>query len=147
VIVDTDPRSPRGQEALTAYTDEVQAAAGLKRLNAADAEAFLPPTGAFLLAVEDEQVVGCIGLRRLSADEGELKRMWVRPSRRRLGIGAMLLTAAEQRAFDLGYRRLLLDTHESLIAAIHFYTNRDYLPVPRFNENPDATHFFARTLP
>jgi GNAT superfamily N-acetyltransferase len=150
IIIDTDPLSPQAQAALRAYTLEVAADAGLEALDVdtalADVDGFWPPTGAFLVAIRGDAVVGCAGLRALSTTDGEVKRMWVAPDDRGFGLGSRLLLAVEQQARSRGFTRLLLDTHRALTPAIAFYTAHGYEQVPRYNDNPDATHFFAKRL-
>ena len=51
----------------------------------AEIEAFLPPHGRLLLAVEDSRAVGIACMRRIREDIGEIKRMYVRPEFRRRG--------------------------------------------------------------
>ncbi len=46
----------------------------------------------------------------------------------------------------MAFARLLLDTNGALTAALRFYAGRGYEPIPRYNDNPDATHFFAKDL-
>src|SRR2546430_10724567 len=54
---------------------------------------FAPPSGRLLLASFDGQVAGCAGLRRLSLEIGEVKRVYVRPAFRRNGVGRALIEA------------------------------------------------------
>lgn len=46
----------------------------------------------------------------------------------------------------LGYARIVLDTNGALTAALRFYDRHGYRPIERYNDNPDATHFFAKDL-
>jgi GNAT superfamily N-acetyltransferase len=135
---------------LTAYVHEVRDAAGLDALDVdtalADVEGFFAERGLFLLATAGDQVVGCVGLRAWTAEQAEIKRMWVSPGRRGTGVAVDLLAAVEERAVSLGYTRVLLDTNGALTAALRFYSAHGYLPVDRYNDNPDATHFFAKDL-
>lgn len=72
----------------------------------------VPPGGLFLLARVNGSPAGCIGIRALSPDVGEIKRMFVRPAFRGQGIGRSLLAAVETGAHKLGHTRLRLDTME-----------------------------------
>lgn len=62
---------------------------------------YVSPTGCLLLAVYKEQSVGCIGLRKLSDGVCELKRLYVKPSFRGLGIGKALVEAVIEEAQKL----------------------------------------------
>ena len=75
-----------------------------------DPAAFGPPTGAFVVARLDGDPVGCGALRRRDAALAEVKRMYVRPHARRLGVSRLVLAELERLAADLGYRRLRLET-------------------------------------
>lgn len=105
-----------------------------------------PPYGLWLACAED-RVVGCIALRPLDHDRGEIKRLYVQPAFRGQKLADRLLDALEVAAPELGYRTLYLDTKDDLHAAIRFYQRRGYTEVPRYNDNPQATRFMARELP
>ena len=149
-IDEVDPREPVAQRALTAYAQEVRDAAGLAALDVdaalKDVDGFLDPRGFFLVATCAGGVVGCIGVRAHSAPDAEIKRMWVAPDRRGGGLAVELLTQTEQRAMALGYARIVLDTNGALTAALRFYDRHGYRPIERYNDNPDAKHFFAKDL-
>jgi GNAT superfamily N-acetyltransferase len=93
---------------------------------------FIPPHGAFLVVTVDGAPAGCAGLRRHDDDAAELKRMYVRPAHRRRGVARWLLGSVEDRARELGYRRLLLETGEAQPEAIALYEACGYEPVPGF---------------
>ncbi|WP_461023640.1 GNAT family N-acetyltransferase [Thalassiella azotivora] len=102
-----------------------------------DPDEFTPPTGAFLVLLRDDDPAGCVALRRHDGGPGEpaqveLKRMYVRAAHRRQGLARLLLAAAEQRARDLGYTRLLLETGQQQPEAIALYESAGYQAVPGF---------------
>ena len=72
--------------------------------------------------------------------------MWVSPALRGQGLGARLLQAVERHAVEMGFRRLRLDTHDGLAAAMRLYTSHGYVTIDDYNGNPDATHFFEKRL-
>ena len=88
--------------------------------------------GAFIVALADGEPVGCVGLRRNDVSMAEIKRMYVRPSHRRQGLGRVLLRAVEERARSLGYTRLVLETGERQPEAIALYAADGYLPLAGF---------------
>lgn len=149
-LVVEDPGSSRAQRALTEYIREVTRLAGLTQLElhdaARDAAEYRPPTGVFLLGLLEDDVVGCIGLRRRGDAEAEIKRMWVSPTVRGRGVGTTLLAEIEARAAELGYTRIVLDTNGALTSAMRLYLANEYAPIERYNDNADATHFFAKQL-
>jgi GNAT superfamily N-acetyltransferase len=101
-----------------------------------DTEPGVKPTaadvGVFLVAFDDDEAVGCGGLRPLDDEHGEIKRMYVRPGHRGRGVSTAILTALEHRARQLGWRRLVLETGTEQKAAIGFYTREGYAPIPLF---------------
>ena len=97
-----------------------------------DPGGFAPPYGAFLLAYAGADLIGCAGLRRRSAEVVELKRMYVRAAHRRRGHATRLLAAVEDRARELGYRQLVLETGLEQPEAIALYESAGYTAVPAF---------------
>ena len=94
------------------------------------------------------QVVGCIALRPLRAEEqaAEIKRMYVRPEFRGSGAALALLVALEQYAEAHGYEWLYLDSKDDLKAALRFYDRHGYEACERYNHNPQATVFLRKAL-
>ena len=79
--------------------------------------------GSFDVMVEaDGEVVGTVGLFPIDAATCELRKMYLRPSARGSGLGKRLLEHALQRAGELGFRRVTLETASVLKAAIRLYT-------------------------
>ena len=93
-----------------------------------------------------ETPVAC-GALKLHADvPAELKRMWVAPSARGLGVGARLLRELEQQARSAGVRVLRLETNRALKEAIALYRTSGYREVAPFNAEPYAHHWFEKRL-
>src|SRR3954452_11029484 len=76
-----------------------------------DLEAMCPPSGDFLALRSESGVVACGGLQRHTRTVGEIKRMWVDPEWRGCGLAGRLLHALENRAAELAYREVYLDTN------------------------------------
>ena len=100
------------------------------------AEEYGPPHGAFLLADAGSGYVGCVGLRRFSADTGEIKRLYVVPDWRGHGIGRRLVKGAIDAATRVGYTRLVLDTLPSMTEARRLYVSLGFSPMPPYRFNP-----------
>jgi GNAT superfamily N-acetyltransferase len=104
-----------------------------------------PPRGSFLVARSDGHLAGGVGLRAISSPElllGEVKRLWVRPDLRRSGVAALLMGEIEERARQLGYRQLYLETGPAQPEALAFYPKHGWTQVEEFP--PDAfTHPMA----
>jgi GNAT superfamily N-acetyltransferase len=93
------------------------------------------------------RAVGCFAVRVIGPGVAELKRMYVRPEARGSGLGRVLLAAAEERARELGCGTVRLDTAAPLTAALRLYRARGYRDIPRYNDNPSATHWLEKRLP
>ena len=104
-------------------------------------------SGIWLALIEDE-VIGCVALREWNTAEriGEIKRMYVQPPYRKLGIAQTLLNALESFAIESGYKWLYLDSAPGMDAAIRFYQKNDYDPCPRYNDNPQAVIFLCKGI-
>ena len=104
-----------------------------------------PPRGVFLLATADGQSHGCVAVR-LTGANADLKRLWVAPASRGLGLASRLVAAAETEARALGATMIRLDTNRALTEAIALYRARGFAEVPAFNAEPHAHHWFAKPL-
>jgi DNA-binding MarR family transcriptional regulator/GNAT superfamily N-acetyltransferase len=114
-------------------------------LSATDAE-MTPPAGLFLLATLHEQPVGCGALKFGGTGPADIKRMWVAPSARGLGLGRRLLSELESQAAARGVRVVRLETNRSLAEAISLYLNSGYREVAPFNDVFYADHWFEKDL-
>ncbi|HYW29209.1 MAG TPA: GNAT family N-acetyltransferase [Gaiellales bacterium] len=89
-------------------------------------EEFLPPAGVFLAARRDGEIIGCGGICRLDEGVAELRRMYVAPAARGLGIGRQLLAALESAAVELGYSSIRLETGFRQREAIGLYESAGF---------------------
>lgn len=80
-----------------------------------------PPHGRLLLATSKGNPAGCVGLRRLTNDSSEMKRLYVDPEFHGKGVGRILVTTLISEARKIGYRRMLLDTGRKQIEAQNLY--------------------------
>ena len=95
-----------------------------------------PPAGAFLLACDDGEPLGCIALRPHAPGTGEIKRLYLRPPARGRGVGRQLATTAIAAARDRGYTRLLLDTLPTMAEAQALYLSLGFRPIAPYRFNP-----------
>ena len=107
-----------------------------------------PPGGTILLAWEAGACVGCAAVRPLNgAGTCELKRMYVKPSHRRTGLGRRLADAALSQARNIGYRTVKLDSDPALLPALALYRSLGFVPAERYNQDPDPeTVYLAHDL-
>ena len=99
-----------------------------------------------LAAMNGDELV-CFGaFHALSDEDAEIKRLWTEPSWRGKGAAKLLLAALEERIVEQGFVRVVLDTNENLPEAIALYDSLGYERIERYNDNPYATSFHAKTL-
>jgi DNA-binding MarR family transcriptional regulator len=111
----------------------------------ATTEEMTPPRGFFVLATLQGAPVGC-GVLKCRASLGEIKRMWVSPSSRGLGIGRRILDRLEALARKQRIPLLRLETNKALTEAQALYRSHAYREVRPFNDDPYAHHWFEKTL-
>ncbi|MGD9791865.1 MAG: GNAT family N-acetyltransferase [Acidimicrobiia bacterium] len=145
-----DASSPQARWALTQYFDELaeRFPSGFDPGDGVETAAvdFNPPRGLFVIAERDGNTIGCGALHYHDAVTAEIKRMWVNPSSRGIGLGKRLLTQLEDRAAQAGRTRIVLDTNTTLTEAIGLYRTFGYMPTDRYNDNPYAEEWFEKAL-
>ncbi len=112
----------------------------------AELDELRPPAGVFLIATLRAEPIGCGALKFHGDAPTELKRMWVAPSARGLGIGRRLLTELERCAAASGSDVVRLETNATLSEAIGLYRSAGYREVDAFNDEPYAHHWFEKQL-
>ena len=100
----------------------------------------------FVLAWRGREAVGCGSLIWADNIVGEIKRMWVAPAARGLGIARRLLRHLEDQARAEGLKHVRLDTNRVLISAQALYRSAGYADIPRYSDNPYAHHWFGKAL-
>ena len=114
-----------------------------KSISAEDRE-LTPPAGVLVIARLDGRPIGCGALKVKGGGVGEVKRMWVSPDARGLGVGRRILEELEARARGFGLATLRLETNKSLTEAQALYRSCGYIEVPPFNDEPYADHWFEK---
>lgn len=149
-LTPADPRSADAERCLQRYYAELAArfpgGFELHADHAPAAEEFAPPAGCMLVVRLFGEPVGCGGIRTLEPGVGEIKRMWISPEVRGMGVGRRLLAVLEEVARARKLRTVRLDTHGSLAEALGLYRAAGYREIPRYNDNRYAQHWFEKSL-
>ena len=97
---------------------------------------YAPPDGAVIIARLQGTPCGCVALRRIDQNACEMKRLYVRPDTRGLGIGAELVKRIIDLARSKGYRSMRLDTLPSMKSAVSLYRLAGFKEIPAYIYNP-----------
>lgn len=105
--------------------------------------AYARPRGNCWLAMHEGQAIGCIAIRPITEQIGELKRMFVMPDFQGKGIGQFLLDVATNYALNQGYQFLRLDTLKSMEPAMNLYRKNGFFEIQAYyhNPHPEAVYF------
>jgi DNA-binding MarR family transcriptional regulator/GNAT superfamily N-acetyltransferase len=149
-IREVDAAGSDARQCLRAYVEELNERweAGFDPSAGVTAEPheLTPPAGCFLIAYLHGEPVGCGGVKHLPGGPSDIKRMWIAPAARGLGLGRRLLEELEQRVRDSGATTARLETNRVLVEAIGLYRSAGYREVPAFNDEPFAHHWFEKPL-
>ncbi|KAF2674772.1 acetyltransferase [Microthyrium microscopicum] len=110
---------------------------------------YAPPTGELLLARDqDGKAIGCVAVRPLPLphieDCCEMKRLYVTPAGRGLGLGTSLMNAVMDAAKSLGYKNMVLDTLDTMAGAQRLYTGAGFEYIEAYYETPIKNTVFMR---
>lgn len=145
-----DPTSPDARWCFAQYFSELnsrfEAGFDPSISISADAHELEPPAGLLLIARLRLRPVGCGALKFHPGAPAELKRMWVAPDARGIGLGRRLLEELEGQARLAGASVVRLETNRALSEAIGLYRSAGYKEVGRFSDEPYAHHWFEKIL-
>jgi DNA-binding MarR family transcriptional regulator/GNAT superfamily N-acetyltransferase len=150
-VGEIDPQHPEAERCLTAYYLELQRRFDTgfdpRHSSLPDPAALRAPHGLFLVARLHGAPVGCAGLKLPAGTRtAEIKRMWVAPEVRGLGLARRFLAELESAAARHGRTSLRLDTNVALVEAIALYRSAGFAEVPAFNEEPYAHLWFEKPV-
>lgn len=104
---------------------------------------YAPPDGRLLLAEFEGNLAGCVALHRLERDLCEMKRLYLRPQFRGKGLGRALAHRIICEAGEIGYKRMRLDTVESVMKdAVEMYRRMGFREIPPYCPNPIPTALY-----
>ena len=100
------------------------------------------PDGRLYLAIWEGKPAGCIALRRLTGENCEMKRLYVRPAFQGHGIGRALAEKIIEEAKNAGYSHMFLDTVPVLADAVRLYRKMGFYETECYNDSPVETTLF-----
>jgi DNA-binding MarR family transcriptional regulator len=149
-LAEADPRSEEARYCLAEYYAELgrrfKRGFDVSLSRDPDASDMRRPRGSFIVAMSDTLPLGCVGLKGGGHGFAEIKRLWVAPAARGLGLGRGLMEAAESAARELGIALLRLDTNSALTEAGQLYRSTGWREIPRFNDDPYPDLFFEKNI-
>ena len=102
------------------------------------------PSGRLYLLYVNDELAGCVGLRKLDKQKCELKRLYVKPRFRGEGLGELLLERIMGDARRIGYKYMYLDTLPFLKTALKMYKRFGFEEIERYNDSPIDDTIFMR---
>lgn len=149
-ITPTDPEHPDARYCLAEYVAELnrRSERGFDASVGATAlpHEVRPPAGEFFVAYLHGEAVGCGAVKHHADAPAEIKRMWIAPSARGLGLGRRLLDRLETCALAGGARIAHIETSAVLPEALSLYRSAGWVEVPAFNDEPFADHWLEKAL-
>jgi putative acetyltransferase len=109
---------------------------------------YAAPEGRLYLASADENLAGCIALRKLEDGVCEMKRLFVRDAFRGQKIGVLLIEKLIAEARAIGYEKMRLDTFPAKMGkAVSLYESYGFREIPPYYHNPyGETLFMEKAL-
>jgi DNA-binding MarR family transcriptional regulator/GNAT superfamily N-acetyltransferase len=149
-IRSVDPESPDAQRCLAQYVAELnrRSTRGFDPTVGATAlpHEVRPPAGEFFVAYQDGEAIGCGAVKHHGGAPAEIKRMWIAPRARGLGLGRRLLESLEACALAAGARVAHIETSAVLSEALALYRSAGWVEVRAFNDEPFADHWLEKNL-
>jgi DNA-binding MarR family transcriptional regulator/GNAT superfamily N-acetyltransferase len=146
-----DPEDPDAEYCLAEYVAELNGRSEDRVFDPAVGATALPhevrpPAGEFFVVYLHGEPIGCGAVKHHPDAPGEIKRMWIAPAARGLGIGRRLLEELEARARASGASMARIETSGVLVEALSLYLASGWVEVPRFNDEPFADHWLEKSL-
>src|SRR5687768_7232260 len=149
-ITAVDPEHPDARYCLAEYVAELNRRSERGFDPAVGATALphevRPPAGRFFVAHLQGEAIGCGAVKHHGGAPAEIKRMWIAPAARGLGLGRRLLEELEACALAGGARVARIETSAVLSEALELYRSSGWVEVPAFNDEPFADHWFEKAL-
>ena len=100
-------------------------------------EKYKEPDGAFVIAKENNDIIGCVGIRKLEAKICEMKRLFVKDNNKGKGIGGKLVEVIIEEAKNKKYEKIRLDTINTMETALNIYYKNGFYEIEPYYNNPN----------
>ena len=108
---------------------------------------YSPPDGRLYLAFLDDELVGCIAMRKLDEGICEMKRLFLRENARGHGLGNTLIEKVIAEARSIGYTKMRLDTHPPKMGkAVSLYESHGFYKIESYYDNPHEGVLFMEKI-
>lgn len=107
---------------------------------------YTTPHGGIILARNEAEVIGCVGVRRWDDVTGEIKRMFTRAGYRHQGLGSNLLKEALLLSKECNYKKVKLDTLDTMLPAIRLYKKAGFYETPAYYDNPNKGAIYLEKI-
>ena len=149
-ITPVDPEHPDARYCLAEYVAELnrRSERGFDPSVGATAlsHEMRPPAGRFFVAYLHGEAIGCGAVKHHAGGPSEIKRMWISPAARGLGLGRRLLEVLEATAVESGARVARIETSAVCTEALALYRSAGWIEVRPFNDEPFADHWLEKAL-
>jgi DNA-binding MarR family transcriptional regulator/GNAT superfamily N-acetyltransferase len=149
-LATVDPEHEHAQACLQRYTEELNRRSERTfdpEVGAtAPPDEVRPPAGRFLVAYLYGEPIGCGAVKHPAGAPAHIKRMWIAPAARGLGLGRRLLDALERRAREAGATTARIETNSDLGEALALYVSAGWVEVEPFNDEPYADRWLEKSL-
>jgi DNA-binding MarR family transcriptional regulator len=149
-IVAVDPEHEDARSCLEHYTEELNRRSERTfdpEVGAtAPPDEVRPPAGRFFVAYLHADPIGCGAVKHPCDAPAQIKRMWIAPAARGLGLGRRLLHTLESCALQAGATVARIETNSDLAEALALYTSTGWTEVDPFNDEPYADRWLEKSL-
>jgi putative acetyltransferase len=137
------PDSPAAREIIAELEAELEPHYPASSQHGYSVEKLIAEGVYFFLVIHDGETAGCGGIQLFGREYGELKRMYVRPPFRGLGLARTLIDHLAGHAREHGVQLLRLETGIHQLEAIRLYEGAGFRQIPPFGPyHPDPLSLF-----
>jgi N-acetylglutamate synthase-like GNAT family acetyltransferase len=104
------------------------------------------PNGTFIVAKDNNDIIGCVGLKKLEKDICEMKRLFVKDTYKGKGVGKKLVEIILQEAKNKNYKKIRLDTLKTMENALKIYYKNNFYEIGAYYNNPNSNVIYLEKI-